>query len=72
MGDEFVTDEHEESGRDDEASEGKLATDGQDARSPAPEVVPQGAAVEHDVPDGEHYEEYAQNIMGGMPCVALR
>ena len=31
MGDEFVGDEHEESGRDDETSEGKFATDGRDA-----------------------------------------
>jgi hypothetical protein len=40
MGKEFVTDEHNEKRRDDDASENKLATDGRDARSLAPDVVP--------------------------------
>lgn len=71
MSKELVTNEHNEKRRDDDASENKLTTHGRDARSLAPDVVPQGAAVEHDVPDGEHHEEYTKNIMGGMPCMAL-
>ena len=70
MGDEFVGDEHEENGCDNDTSEGKLATDGRDARSLAPKVVPHGATVEHDMPDGKQDEEHAQNIVGGMPCVS--
>ena len=51
IGKEFVTDEHNEKKRDDDASENELATDRRTAQSLFPDVVPQGATVEHDVPD---------------------
>ena len=46
-----MTDEHNEKKRDDDASENELATDRRTAQSLFPDVVPQGATVEHDVPD---------------------
>ena len=68
---EGVPDEEQQHARDDGTREYRFpAQDGDPCRG-APHVIPEDAAVEHDVPDRERDEEDAQGVAGAARALAV-